>query len=693
MSPSATSPPTRQLAMLAALRSRMPLIVGVIALSVGAGWYHAKETATTTFSAEAMLHVSRSFIKTLEDDQELSLKGKFEYESFRNSQLNLLRRPDLHKAAIESLGDKKGLWVKDGEPIPAAAQRLSRALQAEALRQTYLIEVKLSSPSPQTSAQVLNAVIDTFILFHQKDFFHAEKERRQVVADHLEKLDVELTTKRERSLSLADELHVPGFGSDADHPLRETLKKARERHEKAKVAVKDAEISLESLELYPATVLGTGGRDNDESAGLAMQDPTLDDVLQALATRRSQLVLEIENISPSHPGWESLKKDLAKIDTRIQEMRTQALEQIQKVEVAKAEAKLHEARAVLAAATKAVEGLQNRLRGETKLFELGRRLTAEIAADEVKRVALVGRLDFFDIESKSPGFVWPVSYAVAPNRGESDFLNRLLIVVMLGVVIALGIPIGLEFLDRRLHSALDLHAACGFSPLGWVVSNKIRGSAPIVEDQLRRIAQALDRDFEGPGPHLLLFTGVRGNVGNTTLVGQIAKQLDALDRKVLLVEGDRRTHSSGKRGGLADLILGNATQETSKSAGDLDCLSFGADAEDLSLHELADRLRSHYADRDFILVDGPPILESADAELLASRVDGVVLVTCAAKTVTGEVKRASGILSRIHPPSLGAILVQARVQTGRGYFKEFVKQAKEREDKFGAGAKPHRRTS
>ena len=75
-----------------------------------------------------------------------------------------------------------------------------------------------------------------------------------------------------------------------------------------------------------------------------------------------------------------------------------------------------------------------------------------------------------------------------------------------------------------------------------------------------------------------------------------------------------------------------------------------------------------------ILIDTPPLLLSANAELLGEVAGGVLLVIEAGIVVPGELKRAASLLQRLDPPVVGSVLNRVKVFKGGGYFADLLKE-------------------
>ena len=62
---------------------------------------------------------------------------------------------------------------------------------------------------------------------------------------------------------------------------------------------------------------------------------------------------------------------------------------------------------------------------------------------------------------------------------------------------------------------------------------------------------------------------------------------------------------------------------------------------------------------DIVLLDTPPIVAVSDAAILASKVDGVLLVVNAGKTKRDTARRAKALLAKVNANILGVVLNNA----------------------------------
>jgi Mrp family chromosome partitioning ATPase len=82
------------------------------------------------------------------------------------------------------------------------------------------------------------------------------------------------------------------------------------------------------------------------------------------------------------------------------------------------------------------------------------------------------------------------------------------------------------------------------------------------------------------------------------------------------------------------------------------------------LRELIATLRGRYAK---VYFDSPPIIGVSDASVLASAVDGVVLLIQHRRNPAAMVLRAQQIVAGLNTPLLGAVLTQVPPRSGEDY--------------------------
>jgi protein-tyrosine kinase len=175
------------------------------------------------------------------------------------------------------------------------------------------------------------------------------------------------------------------------------------------------------------------------------------------------------------------------------------------------------------------------------------------------------------------------------------------------------------------------------------------------------------------GGHALAFAGCEKGAGASTMAFNFASAFSARSsRKVVLVDGNVRNPgllhmSHAGRPGLCDVILERAALDDAIIQVAPERYWFvqaGRAVENpIALYEsdafvkLLEELRSAY---DLLIFDSPPLVDSPEAAVLASKVDGLVIVLQAEKTRWEGARAIQEELAGIDVPLLGAILNKRR---------------------------------
>ena len=259
---------------------------------------------------------------------------------------------------------------------------------------------------------------------------------------------------------------------------------------------------------------------------------------------------------------------------------------------------------------------------------------------------------------------------VAPRPSRNMALG-----LVAGVILGIAAALTREATDRSIRSREQLEQL-SVSPCLTELPAR-RGSAPrfgtdrSFDDAMRTLRTRLLRKM-GPEARRVLVTAPSGGEGTTTTALNLALSFVELGEKVLLIEGNIRRpaiaglmHVQSKLGlasALADCAVpGEAVHDTpvqnlfvlaSRTARDDETLPRSADLPDV-LQELS----AHF---DRLVVDGPPVLATADTGLLAGAVEVTVLVVRAGRTSVDEVADALHALRSTDTDVVGTVLTHAR---------------------------------
>jgi Mrp family chromosome partitioning ATPase/capsular polysaccharide biosynthesis protein len=291
----------------------------------------------------------------------------------------------------------------------------------------------------------------------------------------------------------------------------------------------------------------------------------------------------------------------------------------------------------------------------------------------------------------------PPREAVSPTPARDTALGA-----MLGLVAGLLLAFLRESLDRRLHTAHEVHQELGLPVLGRIADTAF-GAPGLVSTNGR--APMLPIDFEAfrvlrtnlahlqrerPIRSLLVTSGLPQE-GKTTVSMSLASASVIAGNRTLLVECDLRRPTFAKRLGIAaapgltdyvsgmtepaevlqtvDIVppqrvngAGNPGGQGSVagSPGKLVCISagsqYGDGAELLLTARFRDFLEKVTKAYDFVVIDCSPLLAVVDPLELVPLVDGVLVCVRASQTTRDEVHATRSALSRLPDRPMGAVL-------------------------------------
>jgi protein-tyrosine kinase len=173
----------------------------------------------------------------------------------------------------------------------------------------------------------------------------------------------------------------------------------------------------------------------------------------------------------------------------------------------------------------------------------------------------------------------------------------------------------------------------------------------------------------------LLVTSAALEEGKSLTLANLAVTMAQGGRKTILVDCDlRRPHQHELFGvpaepGLTSMILENRDEPALAATGveNLWLLPAGPlppnPADLLSSRRMESLISSLKSRAELVLFDAPPVVVVTDAALLASKLDGVLLVVSTGRTKREHAQRAKELLDKIHVRLVGAVLMNAQVDT------------------------------
>ncbi len=308
------------------------------------------------------------------------------------------------------------------------------------------------------------------------------------------------------------------------------------------------------------------------------------------------------------------------------------------------------------------------------------------------------------------GFAIPNDIPVAPRR-----LTTVLAALLLSTLFGMGLALFLEYLDdtirtvEEIESVLQLPALAAIPTIESMPKRKLllvganededertdsellifADSRSALSEAYRQLRTSILLSTAGHPPKSLLITSSLPSEGKTTTATNTAISLAQTGAKVLIVDADMRRprlHSLfniPNSEGLSTLLSSELTDADiarvvkTDDGTQLHLLTSGPippnPAELIGSDQMANllkKLQNHY---NHVVIDSPPITSFTDGVLIASMVDGVILVVHAGKSSRQVVKRARQLLQDVGAKILGVVLnnVNLRSQDNYHYYQTY----------------------
>ena len=269
---------------------------------------------------------------------------------------------------------------------------------------------------------------------------------------------------------------------------------------------------------------------------------------------------------------------------------------------------------------------------------------ARYAANNLADILITHTKDLYR-DQENPVRLYIVDPAVVPEKPSSP---APWLIITLGLIIGLFGGVGLAFLfenlDTRLYSTKEIesltdHQVIGDLPSVHKPDDLLVLSSRIHAEAFKRLRTNLLAIAKNEDLKSLLITSAVTKDGRTTVAANLAVSMSQANLKVVLVDANLRNPSLHKvfhlenEHGLNDILHQNMhlTEAIQRSQiPGVDLLTGGylpSNASELlstdQMDKIIDLLEERY---DFILLDSPASLSVTDPAVLASKVDGVLLV-------------------------------------------------------------------
>lgn len=631
---------------------------------------------------------SRSIAENVVD--ELGLVEKYKIDQLSNPEMNESTVSSLLGDLSEKLGLSKikqegPSQLSDEQIRTMLAQGIQSRLRLDGGKQSQIIDIFYSSPDPEHSAAVANAVADAYISFGLESRLDQIKETSEWLSEQLESLRKQLQISEER----LREFRINANLMDTEQQSRLTNAQFQTLNAeliKAKTELSSAE------ELYSQVKTIRAQNGDFRSLRPVISSNTIRDLVREESTLLRKVTELSERYGDKHPRMIAARSDLASAKDSLKRETAKIVGNIEK-EYLLAKVQVDNVENLIKNTTQQLQAYQ----GDT--FEVTR-LEREVENNRRIYETFLGRLMETDVSSEyDASNIRIIDRATVPKYPIKP--SRKLI---LGFAVIFGTVCGIIFCliselsgavfrtPDQVESIIGL-PVLGLSPLVKKSKNSISPEKQYLADQRSSFSEAINTirtgillsDLTNP-PKSILVTSTLGSEGKTTLAINLSVALSKLG-KTLLVELDLRKPAIGtdldieSNIGIADLLAGNSDAKIFhrvSGAPQLNIMTCGTIPDNPTeligsskFFELFDSLKNKY---EYIVVDTPPTIPVTDSCILSKVVDATIVAVKADETKQNMAKETVKRLKASKANITGLVLTQASPKKMKYYGEHYYQE-------------------
>ena len=712
------------------LRKRLPTILIVFFLVFTVGLI-ATLKEKPIYRAQVLLEIQKENpdIPTIKDLYELEsvsdsyLKTQYSILASESvarqviDQLHLDTLPEFNRPKWWQLGKRLSLPRKqtfaldpvrsgqDPEVYQRVLERFQGRLTIDPVSRSRLVNVRFDSNDAQLSARIANTLAENYI----DQNLDARWKATQKATDWLSQQLVGVKAKLEKS-----EEQLQDYAQRNGLVFRETDKGTSENVANERLQQLQEELTKAQAERYEKEAVYRLVQAGDYSSLPGVVENKL---IQALSERLAELKRQFADLStkfnPEYPRVKEIQSQINEIEATLKEERQRVADKIANEYLAAVRRE-----SLVKQALDEQQKQVNLIAEKAVQYNI---LKREVDTNRQLYEGLLQRLKEAGVSaSLKASNIRIVDSATPPARpAKPEIPLNLAVTTLLGLGLGISAAFLQERLDDTLKGADDVERLFGLPALALIPAvHHLNGNGPSVRRLLdhskllrsrqngtasntcacwHRIDQggkrhaALVEAFRSlrdsvllstadHPPGSLLITSTQPGEGKTTVATNLAISLAQLGQRVLLVDADLRFPSLQRlfcireNLGLVSYLTGQEDWRTavcpSGSPG-LDLLPCGPvppnPAELLSSKSMGAFLGSAKSEYAFVILDSSPLLTLADSRILASLVDGVLLVAKSGATPREQIRQSQSGIRSAGANLIGVVLNNVTLHTN-GYY-------------------------
>ena len=574
---------------------------------------------------------------------------------------------------------------------------LKDQITTEKLGFTNIINITATAPEPKYAQQLANIIAQVYREENIREKNKRTRDARLFIESQLRVLEKKLEESQERVRTFRETNKLISLDSQSDVALKH-LAEAESQYNVLNKSREELALILKQLRNGQGIPEKTmEGLFTDQTSPIFSK---LNSHLVDLRLRRDTLLLDYQ---PNHPEVQEVNSQIDEVtknmiqDISSQEKAIQRQEEALKKEIERFKGDV----TALPEKGLTLARLEQEVKMNQEIYTLLKTKHQEALIKEAEQVEEVTIIKP-SLEPKAP-------------TNPPKIMTTGLIGTIMGIILGLALAFVVETMDTSIGAIEDVESLLGVPVVGVIPHVDLDEMREMIRTRYR---QAEDEETSRRWmrlathfiPHSMLaesYRTLRTNIqfinfersvkiisftssspleGKTTIVSNLAIAASQAGKKTLLIESDLRKPSISRIlglerfPGLTDILLGNYEwREVVRNTADLIMGKMGMEevlftpgldnlsiitsghippnpSELLSSSRMAEFISQVSREYDLVLLDSSPILSSADAAVLGSKIDGVVMVYLVGKIARGALKRAKVQLEQVNAKVLGVVL-------------------------------------
>lgn len=626
------------------------------------------------YASTSRIYVEPSGPRILTEAEGVMTQSK----NYLYTQAELLKSTPILLSALEHTGTKGlKLFGKVGRPV---AYLKEQALEVSVGKQDDIISISLESPDPNEAAELVNAVVDSYIAYHATQKRSTTGEILRVLQNEKQERDNELARKLKVMMEFKSENNALAFERQNGNLILDSLDQLSTEMRQAQLQTIEAKSDLDMIKSMVADPVRLKQFIEAEKArgvyALTIDEKTrLTTEVERLRTQLADLSLRV---TPKHPWIETLQqrlddseKQLAKLDAEFAQAQVGIAQR--RYEAAR-EKEMQIMRYFDEQRQLAIE--LNKKQAEYRILESEWEQTkklCDILDDRIKEINVtedVACLYISILERANPA-----ETPSGPNKSR-----YMAYTFLLGSMLSVSLTILRDRVDQRFKSAEEISATLGMPVLGTVPampqrqSVGVRGRKAYLDpgsswaQAYRRICDVIH--FDSSGGKTILVTSPTTLEDRSILASNLAITMAQAGHNTLLLDADFRRaeqheifDANHENMGLTTILSGTTTSAQAAQPTQvkgLDLLQYGPDVLNPSgmldsdrMGQLLDILADRY---DRVVVDSPPVVPTNGAGTLAAACNATILAVAANKSRRKTTFQARDALLKTGARILGVVV-------------------------------------